>query len=311
MTVSDRIKNPRSAENKNARMSRSDVLFEIVIVVLLSIFSLIIVYPLIYVISASFSDAVSVTAGKMILWPVDVTLSSYAEIFKNKNIMTGYKNSIIILFIGTVYNVAMTILAAYPLSRRTLWGRNVLMKFITFTMFFSGGLIPVYLMVSKTLGLTNSWAALILPGSVSVYNLIIMRTFFSTSIPYELQEAAEIDGASHFLTLTRIILPLSGPIIAVIALYYGVGHWNSYFSALLYIADESKQPLQLFLRKVLIISSSQSLMDMGADEAARQAMRAEVIKYAVIVLSSLPMLILYPFVQRFFVKGVMIGSVKG
>jgi len=286
-------------------------MFEVIVVALLTIVALIIVYPLIYVISASFSDAVSVTAGKMVLWPVDPTLSNYAEVFKNTSIMTGYKNSLMILFIGTAFNLVMTILAAYPLSRKNLWGRNVLMKVITFTMFFSGGLIPVYLMVAKTLGLTNSWSALILPGSVSVYNLIIMRTFFTTSIPYELQEAAEIDGASHFMTLIRIMLPLSGPIVAVIALYYGVGHWNSYFSALLYISEEAKQPLQLFLRKVLIINSSQSLMDMGSDEAARQAMRAEVIKYAVIVLSSLPMLIIYPFVQRFFVKGVMIGSVKG
>lgn len=292
-------------------MSRGDIIFEVAVVILLGIVALIIVYPLVYVISASLSDAVSVTAGKMVLWPVGLTLGNYEGVFKNASIMTGYRNSLIILFIGTAFNLVMTILAAYPLSRRDLWGRNVLMKLITFTMFFSGGLIPVYLMVSKTLGLSNSWGALILPGSISVYNLIIMRTFFTTSIPYELQEAAQIDGASHFMTLFRIMLPLSGPIIAVIALYYGVGHWNSYFSAMLYISEESRQPLQLFLRKVLIINSSQSLMDMGSDEAARQAMRAEVIKYAVIVLSSLPMLIIYPFVQRFFVKGVMVGSVKG
>lgn len=309
MIAGQKKKMPRV--NKNARMSKGDVLFETVIIVLLALFTLIILYPLVYVISASFSNAVNVTSGKMLLWPVDLTLDNYAEVFKNPNIMTGYKNSLLILFMGTAFNLLMTILAAYPLSRRDLWGRNVIMKIITFTMFFSGGLIPTYLMVSKTLGLMNSWGALILPGSISVYNMIIMRTFFTTSIPYEIQEAAEIDGASHFLTLVRIILPLTGPILAVIGLYYGVSHWNSYFSALLYISNESRQPLQLFLRKVLIINSSQSLMDMGSDEAARQAMRAEVIKYSVIVLASLPMLILYPFVQRFFVKGVLIGSVKG
>ncbi len=309
MIVGQKVKLPKG--NKNARMSKGDVLFETIIIVLLALFTLLIIYPLVYVISASFSDAVGVTAGKMILWPVDPTLDNFAEVFKNPNIMTGYRNSLLILFMGTAFNLLMTILAAYPLSRRDLWGRSVIMKIITFTMFFSGGLIPTYLMVSKTLGLTNSWGALILPGSISVYNMIIMRTFFTTSIPYEIQEAAEIDGASHFLTLVRIILPLAGPILAVIGLYYGVAHWNSYFSALLYIPEESRQPLQLFLRKVLIINSSQSLMDMGSDEAARQAMRAEVIKYSVIVLASLPMLILYPFVQRFFVKGVMIGSVKG
>ena len=310
-TLDRKMNRTPSSGNKNARMSRGDITFEAVVVILLGIVALIIVYPLVYVISASFSDAVSVTAGKMVLWPVGLTLGNYEGVFKNASIMTGYRNSLFILFIGTAFNLVMTVLAAFPLSRRDLWGRNVLMKLITFTMFFSGGLIPVYLMVSKTLGLGNSWAALILPGSISVYNLIIMRTFFTTSIPYELQEAAQIDGASHIMTLLRIMLPLSGPILAVIALYYGVGHWNSYFSAMLYISQESKQPLQLFLRKVLIINSAQSLMDMGSDEAARQAMRAEVIKYAVIVLSSLPMLIIYPFVQRFFVKGVMVGSVKG
>ena len=293
------------------RMSRGDVMFEIVIIVLLAILAILIIYPLIYVVSASFSDAVAVTAGKMVLWPVDVTLDNYLAVFKNESILTGYRNSLAILAIGTSANLAMTVLAAYPLSRKDLWGRNIIMKLITFTMFFSGGLIPTYLLVTRTLKLSNSWAALILPGLISAYNMIIMRTFFSTSIPYEMQEAAEIDGASHFKILLTIILPLSGPILAVIGLYYGVGHWNSYFSALLYIRDEALQPLQLYLRRVLVLSSSQTLLDMASDEMARQALRAEVIKYAVVVLASLPMLALYPFVQRFFIKGVMIGSVKG
>ena len=297
--------------NKNSRLTKGDIIFEIVNCIFLGIISAIILYPLIYVVSASISDPMSVTAGKMILWPVDMTLENYGEVFKNDNIMRGYRNSLIIMFGGTSLNIVMTVLAAFPMTRKDLWGRNVIMKLMTFCMFFGGGLIPTYLMVGKTLGLMNNWLALILPGAISVYNMIIIRTFFMTSIPYELHEAADIDGCSPFMTLIKIILPLSGPILAVMALYYGVGHWNSYFSALLYINKEDIQPLQLYLRKVLTANNTQSLMEMGADEAARAAMRAETIKYAVIVVSSIPMLIIYPFVQKFFVKGVMIGAVKG
>lgn len=310
-SVAKKIPHMGATPHKNSRMTRGDIAFEIINNIILGFIALLIVYPLIYVISASFSDAVLVTAGDMVLWPVGVTLENYAQVFKNQGIMTGYKNSLIILFAGTGVNLAMTILAAFPLSRRDLWGRGVIMKLITFTMFFSGGLIPTYLLISKTLGWMNNWLSLIIPGAISAYNMIIMRTFFTSSIPYEMQEAAEIDGCTPFGILARIILPLSGPIIAVLGLYYGVGHWNSYFSAMLYISEESLHPLQLYLRKVLIINSNTTLMDMGSDEVARQAMRAEVIKYSVIVLASIPMLILYPFVQKFFVKGVMIGSIKG
>ena len=292
------------------RISKFDATIEVVNIVFLSIIAVIILYPLIYVLSASFSDAMSVTSGKMFLWPVDLTLENYEEVFKNKNIVLGFRNSIIMVS-GTVINLLMTILAAYPLSRRDLWGHSVIMKLITFTMFFNGGLIPSYLLIGKTLGLMDNWLSLILPGAISVYNMIIMRTYFMTSVPFELQEAAEIDGCSMFGILARIVLPLSGPVIAVIALYYAVGHWNSYFNALLYITSEDLQPLQLYLRKVLTLNNAQSLMQMGADEMARQAMRAETIKYSVIVVSSIPMLIMYPFVQRFFVKGVMIGAIKG
>lgn len=297
--------------SSTSRMTRGDVAFEVINCVFLGIIACVILYPLIYVVSASFSDPMAVTSGKMILWPVDVTLENYGEVFKNDNIMRGYRNSLIIMFGGTALNLVMTILAAYPMSCRDLWGRNVMMKLMTFCMFFGGGLIPTYLMVGKTLGLMNNWLALILPGAISVYNMIIMRTFFMNSIPYEMHEAADIDGCTQFGILLKIVLPLSGPILAVLALYYGVGHWNSYFNALLYINQEEIQPLQLYLRKVLTANNTQALMEMGADEMARQAMRAETIKYSVIVVSSLPMLIIYPFVQRFFVKGVMIGAVKG
>ena len=234
------------------------------------------------------------------------------QCFTNGDLMLGYRNAFIILILGTAANLFLTILCAYPLSRHDLWGRNGIMIYCTIPMFFGGGLIPTYLMVTQTLGLKNSWWAVILVAGIATYNMIIMRTFFMTSIPFELQEAAQIDGCTPIGILLRIILPLSIPVICVIGLYYGVNHWNSYFSALVYLPDKNKWPLQLFLRQILV-NNDISAVDGGAssDEMARRAMRAETIKYSIVILASIPMLIIYPFVQRYFVKGVMIGSVKG
>lgn len=234
------------------------------------------------------------------------------QCFTNGDLMLGYRNAFIILILGTATNLFLTILCAYPLSRHDLWGRNGIMIYCTIPMFFGGGLIPTYLMVTQTLGLKNSWWAVILVAGIATYNMIIMRTFFMTSIPFELQEAAQIDGCTPIGILLRIILPLSIPVICVIGLYYGVNHWNSYFSALVYLPDKNKWPLQLFLRQILV-NNDISAVDGGAssDEMARRAMRAETIKYSIVILASIPMLIIYPFVQRYFVKGVMIGSVKG
>ena len=233
------------------------------------------------------------------------------QCFTNGDLMLGYRNAFI-LILGTATNLFLTILCAYPLSRHDLWGRNGIMIYCTIPMFFGGGLIPTYLMVTQTLGLKNSWWAVILVAGIATYNMIIMRTFFMTSIPFELQEAAQIDGCTPIGILLRIILPLSIPVICVIGLYYGVTHWNSYFSALVYLPDKNKWPLQLFLRQILV-NNDISAVDGGAssDEMARRAMRAETIKYSIVILASIPMLIIYPFVQRYFVKGVMIGSVKG
>ncbi len=294
----------------NSRKTRGDIAFEAVNYILLTLLGMVVLYPLVFVISASFSEPFKVTGGHVVLWPVNFQLGNYAEVLKNESIMTGYRNSLLIMAMGTAINLACTITAAFPLSRRDLWGRGAFMMLATFTMFFSGGIIPLYLLI-KDLGLINSWFALILPGAISTYNLIIMRTYFQTSIPFEVQEAATIDGCSNIGILMRVILPLSGPIVAVIGLYYAVVHWNAYFSALMYIQRRPLYPLQLFLREVLIINSQNSMTDAGSQEMALRAVRAETMKYSVIVLSSLPMLILYPFVQRFFVKGVMIGSVKG
>ncbi len=304
-------RNHRDGE-PHALKSRGDIIFETVVVIILAILTLIILYPLYFVVIASFSDAKLVVAGEVWWYPKGVTLENYMQCFTNGDLMLGYRNAFIILILGTATNLFLTILCAYPLSRHDLWGRNGIMIYCTIPMFFGGGLIPTYLMVTQTLGLKNSWWAVILVAGIATYNMIIMRTFFMTSIPFELQEAAQIDGCTPIGILLRIILPLSIPVICVIGLYYGVNHWNSYFSALVYLPDKNKWPLQLFLRQILV-NNDISAVDGGAssDEMARRAMRAETIKYSIVILASIPMLIIYPFVQRYFVKGAMIGSVKG
>lgn len=311
-----------ASANKNSRnhkdgephalKSRGDIIFETIVIIILALLTLIILYPLYFVVIASFSDAKLVVAGEVWWYPKGVTLENYMQCFTNGDLMLGYRNAFIILILGTATNLFLTILCAYPLSRHDLWGRNGIMIYCTIPMFFGGGLIPTYLMVTQTLGLKNSWWAVILVAGIATYNMIIMRTFFMTSIPFELQEAAQIDGCTPIGILLRIILPLSIPVICVIGLYYGVNHWNSYFSALVYLPDKNKWPLQLFLRQILV-NNDISAVDGGAssDEMARRAMRAETIKYSIVILASIPMLIIYPFVQRYFVKGVMIGSVKG
>lgn len=311
-----------ASANKNSRnhkdgephalKSRGDIIFETIVVIILALLTLIILYPLYFVVIASFSDAKLVVAGEVWWYPKGITLENYMQCFTNGDLMLGYRNAFIILILGTATNLFLTILCAYPLSRHDLWGRNGIMIYCTIPMFFGGGLIPTYLMVTQTLGLKNSWWAVILVAGIATYNMIIMRTFFMTSIPFELQEAAQIDGCTPIGILLRIILPLSIPVICVIGLYYGVTHWNSYFSALVYLPDKNKWPLQLFLRQILV-NNDISAVDGGAssDEMARRAMRAETIKYSIVILASIPMLIIYPFVQRYFVKGVMIGSVKG
>lgn len=304
-------RNHRDGE-PHALKSRGDIIFETIVVIILAILTLIILYPLYFVVIASFSDAKLVVAGEVWWYPKGVTLENYMQCFTNGDLMLGYRNAFIVLILGTATNLFLTILCAYPLSRHDLWGRNGIMIYCTIPMFFGGGLIPTYLMVTQTLGLKNSWWAVILVAGIATYNMIIMRTFFMTSIPFELQEAAQIDGCTPIGILLRIILPLSIPVICVIGLYYGVNHWNSYFSALVYLPDKNKWPLQLFLRQILV-NNDISAVDGGAssDEMARRAMRAETIKYSIVILASIPMLIIYPFVQRYFVKGVMIGSVKG
>ncbi|MBT2765078.1 carbohydrate ABC transporter permease [Paenibacillus sp. ISL-20] len=282
--------------------------FDVILYVIAAIIIVIVLYPLIFIVSASFSDPTRVLNGEVWLLPKSVTLDAYANILQNEKIWIGYRNTIFYTIVGTVINIIMTILAAYPLSRPDLPGRNAIMVFITLTMFFSGGLIPTYLLV-KDLGMVDTMWALIVPGAIATYNLIVMRTYFQSSIPWELQEAAHIDGCSNWRLLFSIILPLSKPILAVMVLFYAVGHWNSFFNALIYIRNENLHPLQLVLREILLISQSASVD--GSVGLEDKILLAESIKYAVIIVSSLPVLLMYPFVQRHFVKGVMIGSIKG
>ncbi|WP_407056078.1 carbohydrate ABC transporter permease [Paenibacillus dendritiformis] len=270
---------------------------------------LIVLNPLVFVLSASISNPAAVSRGELWLFPKEITFVGYEKVFQNREILTGYGNTILYTVIGTSINLLMTILAAFPLSRTNLPGRNVIMFALVFTMFFSGGLIPSYLVVKK-LGLLNSMWALVLPGAVSVYNIIIMRTFFRTSVPYEVQEAAMIDGCTTLQILYRIMLPLSMPIIAVMVLFYSVDHWNSYFSALIYLTDRDKFPLQLILREILI-QNQMDKMAGGASALSEQIMYGQAIKYAVVIVANLPVFLLYPFLQRYFVKGMTIGAIKG
>ncbi|MFC4969630.1 carbohydrate ABC transporter permease [Paenibacillus sp. GCM10023248] len=283
-------------------------IFDAVVNILAVLIVVAVLYPLIFIVSASFSDPALVLSGEVVLLPKQITLDAYRNVFENEQIWNGYGNTIIYTLVGTLINLLMTTLAAYPLSRPDLPGRGIIMFFVTLTMFFSGGLIPSYLLV-KNLGMVDTMWALVIPGAIATYNLIVMRTYFQTSIPWEIQEAAHIDGCSNWKLLTHVILPLSKPILAVMILFYAVGHWNSYFNALIYIRSKDLYPLQLVLREVLMVNSADAAdSNVGLES---KVLLAESIKYVVIIISSLPVLVMYPFVQRHFVKGVMIGSLKG
>ncbi len=278
--------------------------------IMLGLITLIVLLPIINVIANSFSAPSAVVAGRVKFWPVDFSIRGYEAVFEYDSVLTGYRNSLFYTVAGTCLNLVMTMLAAYPLSNGKLPYRNVFMLMFTFTMFFGGGMIPNYLLL-RDLKMLNTFWAMIVPGSISVYNMIIMRTFIQNSIPLELSEAAELDGCNEFLYLLKIVLPLSKAVVAVIALYYAVAHWNSYFDAFLYLNDPDMKPLQLVLREILVLNSINQEQLLMADENQAQIGMAELLKYSVIIVASLPVIAMYPFVQRYFVKGVMIGSVKG
>ena len=292
------------------RSSQSDRIFVGAVYTILSTVFLVAVFPLIYVISASFSSPEAVISGRVWLYPVEPTLIGYTAIFKNPYILAGYGNSLFYAFFGTLINITVTILAAYPLSRREFMPRNFVMAMLVFTMLFSGGLIPIYLLV-KSLGMVNTRWAMVIPNAMAVWNVILTRTYFVSAIPDQLHESAELDGCSEFRYVLTMLLPLSKPIIAVIALYYAVGHWNSYFQALIYLQDKSLFPLQIILREILILNSFNPEMMINADELLRKQGLEDLLKYSLIVVATLPVLALYPFIQKYFIKGVMIGSIKG
>lgn len=266
-------------------------------------------YPIWHVVCASFSNNNSLMAHQgLLLMPLDANLDTYFKVFENPMILKGYLNTIIIVVSGVVINMVLTSIAAYCLSQKNVYWSSLIMKLFTFTMYFSGGLIPTYLLITRTLGLGDSFLAIVLPTAISTYNLIIMRTSFA-SIPDSLIESAKLDGATHIQIMTRIVLPLSKAVLAVIALYYTVGHWNSWFPASIYLDTRSKYPLQLVLREILIENDTTSMM--GDAQGADQYSIGETIKYAVIVVATIPILMVYPFLQRYFTKGVMIGAIKG
>lgn len=308
-----KIRFAQSGGNKTKR-SKEDFIFDLIVFVVLTLIVLIVAYPLYWVIISSFSTPSAVSGGDVIWKPIGFTLKGYVEVFKNEQVMGGFLNSIFYTLCGVIVNLAVTLPTAYALSRSIFSGKKPITIFYMITMFFGGGLIPTYLVV-KNLHMLNTMWALILPGCLSVYNMIVARTFFKANISEELYEAAEIDGCTQGKFFFKIALPLSKAIIAILVLYYGVGHWNSYFSALVYISDKDAYPLQLVLRNILITNQT-ALSQTATTQAARDALREkqeliDVMKYSLIIISSIPVLVIYPFIQKHFVKGVMIGSIKG
>ncbi|WP_208589537.1 carbohydrate ABC transporter permease [Gracilibacillus suaedae] len=291
------------------RESFTDRIFLWAVYAFLCIVMLIVLYPLIYIVSSSLSSPEAVTSGQVWLWPVDFSLEGYIEVLQNSDVLRGFRNSILYTIGYTVIAVVLTVIFAYPLSRESFYGRTILMFFILFTMLFYGGLIPEYLVVQKLGMLDTPWAILI-PKAMAVWQIIIARTFFQSSVPEELVEASEMDGCSSLKFLWYIVLPLSKPIIAVLALMYAVYQWNSYFDAMIFLKSEELFPLQLELRELLIVQSD-SGANMDVAEQQRRTQLANLMRYSLIVISSLPVLVIYPFAQKYFVKGMLIGSVKG
>lgn len=299
-----------SAHPMKVRESRGDKVFDAVNMVFLVLCFAVVLLPLLHIVSCSLSNAQNVVRNKVWIWPVDLDLEAYRAVFKNKDIATGYANSLLYATLGTAISVMLTMLLAYPLSRKEFYGRNAVTTMMIVTMLFSGGMIPLFLVVQK-LGMYNTIWAMVVPNAITVWNVIITRTFLKENITDELYDAAQIDGCSDTLFLFRFVFPLSKAIVAVLTLFYAVAQWNKYMDALLYLQDKKLYPLQIVLRNVLIINSATPSMMTDVAAAAKYQGLSQTVRYAVIVVASLPLLVAYPFVQKFFVKGVMIGSVKG
>ena len=303
------MKNEKNIKSKIGR-SRDDKIFDAVVMLIVSFVFIIMLYPLIYIVSASFSSARAVSTGRVFLWPVDPSLEGYRAVFENKDILGGYINTIFYTCFGTFINIAVTMMAAYPLARVDFKARGVLSFVFTFTMLFSGGMVPTYLVI-KQLGMINTVWAMVLPGALSVYNMIVARSFIQSNIPHELLQAAQIDGCSDARYFFAMVLPLSKTVIAVITLFYAVTHWNAFFNAFLYLNDRSKYPLQIILKEILVSSKIDANMVIDEELMAAKQGLAELLKFSLIIVATAPILCVYPFIQKYFVKGVMIGSVKG
>jgi len=295
---------------RKMRLSASDKVFYFFDYTILIFMGLIVLFPLLHVFASALSDPQSVLAGRVLFWPRRFTIDTIRLILRNPNIRIGYLNTLYYASVGTIINLVITFMCAYPLSRRGFAGRNVFMLIFTFTMMFGGGMIPTYILI-KDLGLLDTRWVMILPGAMAVWNMILARTFLLNTIPQEMYESAELDGASHIKTLLFIVLPLSTPIVAVLTLFYAVGHWNSFFDAMMYLRSQRLYNIQLILRNAIaniniLLNQSENLA-----ELERSTAYAEASKYAIIVVSMVPVLIIYPFVQRYFIKGIMIGAIKG
>ena len=291
-------------------LGTDDKIFYIIVYTILTLFFIAVLYPCIFVVSASFSSGDAIQAGKVVLFPVDFSLEGYKTVFRTKDVLLGFRNSLFYTVVGTLLSLTLTMMAACALSRKDLPGRDNIMMFFSITMFFSGGMIPLY-MVVKQLHMINTIWAILLPGAFGVYNMIMARTFIQTNIPDEMLDAARIDGCSDIKFITAVVVPLSKTIIAVLVLFYGVAMWNSYFSALIYLHDDQLYPLTLFLREILVLEMIDLSTITDPELQAQLAKMAAGIKYALIIVSMIPILIIYPLIQKHIVKGMMIGAIKG
>lgn len=292
------------------KLSRGDRIYYGIAYTVVSLLTLLVLYPLVYIVSASFSTAAAVNAGRVTLLPVDPTLYNYEAVLRYPSVYLGYRNTLFYTFAGTFVNIVVTMLCAYPLARRGFSGRKPFTFLFTFTMIFSGGMIPNYILM-RNLRILNTVWVMLLPGALSVHNMIVTRTFLQSTIPEELLEASKLDGCSDAQYFFRVVLPLSKAILAVITLYYAVGHWNAYFSAFLYLSDRNLYPLQIFLRQILVQNQFDAEIITDPEMALQLQGLQNVLKYAIIVVATAPLMCFYPFVQKHFVKGVMIGSLKG
>ncbi len=303
-------KHNQLGRKRKIQHSAGDRILYFLVNIVLIFFVLVVAYPLIYVVASSFSSPRAVISGKVFLLPVDFSLEGYKAVFAHRLILLSYRNTIFYTAAGTLINLAVTLTCAYPLARRDFPLRNFFMGFFLLTMFFGGGLIPTYILMTQIKFVNTIWVMLI-PGAMSVYNMILARTFFSSGILNELFDAAQIDGSTDSGFFFSILLPLSKPIIAVLTLYYAVGHWNSYFSALIYLNNDRLYPLQLILRQILVANQIDVADLVDVEEMVAKQGLADLLKFSLIVVSTVPILTIYPFIQKYFIKGVMIGSVKG